>query len=134
MDMLSVGVDLVRTSTVADALASFGARYLERVFTEGEIAYAMSAPALTNARLAARFAAKEATMKALDLGERGVAWRDIEVVRSPTGAPALMLHGRALEALRERGTPTLSVSLSHESEYATAVVVSLRNAGEASSS
>ncbi|MCW5811247.1 MAG: holo-ACP synthase [Labilithrix sp.] len=131
---LSVGIDLVRTRSVEEAIAEFGDRYLRRVFTDAEVAYAMSAPApaVASARLAARFAAKEAAMKALDLGERGVGWRDIEVVRTPTGAPALALHGNAAAALQERGTPTLSVSLSHEAEYATAVVVSLHSAGKAS--
>lgn len=125
MSGLTVGVDLVRTQSVAESVAEFGERYLRRVFTDGEVAYARSVPDLMNARLAARFAAKEAAMKALDLSERGVGWRDIEVTRSASGAPSIALHGEAAAAHAERGEPALSVSLSHEGEYATAVVVSL---------
>lgn len=119
---MRVGIDLVRTSDVGASIASFGDRYLRRVFTEGEIAYATASPDQTTARLAARFAAKEATMKALDLSERGVNWNDIEVVKLPSGAPSIVLHGRAAEAAADLD---LSVSLSHEGDYATAVVLSL---------
>jgi len=122
---LTVGIDLVRTHSVAESVSAFGDRYLQRVFTDGEVAYARAVPDLMHARLAARFAAKEATMKALDLGERGVGWRDIEVIRSPSGAPSIALHGLAAAVHGERGAPALSLSLSHEGEYATAVVVSL---------
>lgn len=131
---LAVGVDLVQTSRVAESLATFGDRFLRRVFTEGEIAYATAAPDLAPARLAARLAAKEATIKALDLAERGVGWREIEVTREPSGAPSITLHGNALLAAQETsvegegGTPLLSVSLSHEGDYATAVVISIRGA------
>jgi holo-[acyl-carrier protein] synthase len=122
---MTVGIDLVRLSRIDESLATFGDRFLRRVFTEGEIAYATETPALTSARLAARFAAKEATVKALDLAERGVGWREIEVTRRPSGAPSLVLHGNALAASEEAGAPALSVSLSHEGDYATAVVISL---------
>ena len=82
---MKVGIDLVDVSRIAASIDAFGERFLRRVFTEGEIAYARSAPALTAERLAARFAAKEAAKKALEL--EGVAWRDLEVARSPNGAP-----------------------------------------------
>lgn len=123
---LRVGTDLVDTRRIAESIATFGERYLKRVFTEAEIAYANAAPAMTTQRLAARFAAKEATVKALDLAEAGVPYRDIEVVRTASGSPALVLHGRAREASEAAGSPTLEVSLSHEGDYATAVVLSLR--------
>ena len=119
-----MGIDLVQLSRVEESLATFGDRFLRRVFTEGEIAYATAAPELTPARLAARLAAKEATVKALDLVEVGVGWREIEVTRGPSGAPALVLHGNARAAAEEAGTPSLSLSLSHEGDYATAVVIS----------
>ena len=120
---MSVGIDLVRLSRIRESLASFGDRFLRRVFTDGEIAYATATPELTHERLAVRLAAKEATIKALDLVERGVGWREIEVTRSPSGAPQLMLHGNARAAAEERYAE-LSVSLSHEGDYATAVVIS----------
>jgi holo-[acyl-carrier protein] synthase len=122
---MTVGIDLVQLSRVRESMASFGDRFLRRIFTEDEIAYATAAPALTPARLAARLAAKEATVKALDLAERGVGWREIEVTRGPSGAPALVLHGNARAAAEEAGDPDLSLSLSHEGDYATAVVISL---------
>ena len=125
-ESMSVGIDLVQLSRISESLATFGDRFLRRVFTEGEIAYATSAPEHTPARLAARFAAKEATVKALDLVERGVGWREIEVTRGPSGAPRLVLHGAARAAAVEAGDPTLSLSLSHEGDYATAVVISAR--------
>jgi holo-[acyl-carrier protein] synthase len=120
-----IGIDLVQTSRIRESLAHFGERFVRRVFTEGEAAYARSVPELMPSRLAARLAAKEATIKALDLAERGVGWREIEVIRGPTGAPALVLHGAARAAAEERGAAELAVSLSHEGDYATAVVVSM---------
>lgn len=119
---MGLGVDLVQVSRIRESIATFGEAYLRRIFTSGEIAYATSAdPELAAARFAARFAAKEAAIKALDLAEVGISWRDIEVVRSPSGAPSLVLHGAALAAAPDRA---LAVSLSHEGDYATAVVTS----------
>jgi holo-[acyl-carrier protein] synthase len=118
-----VGIDLVRVSRVEESLARFGDRFMKRVFTEGEIAYATAAPSLAAERFAARMAAKEATVKALRMGHQGVGWRQIEVCRDPSGAPELRLHGRAEEIATAAGADELSVSLSHEGDYATAVVV-----------
>ncbi len=108
---------------MAESLERFGERFLRRVFTAGEIEYATSAPALSTARLAARMAAKEATVKALGLVD-GVGWRQIEVERAPSGACGLVLHGAAGDYARAAGVLSLSLSLSHEGDYATAVVVS----------
>ncbi len=123
MNGLRVGIDLVRIARVEESLARFGDRFLRRVFTEGEIAYATSAPALTAERLAARMAAKEATVKALRMAHAGVGWRQIEVLRDPSGACELVLHGKAREIAAASGYDDLAVSLSHECDYATAVVV-----------
>ena len=112
--MLRVGIDLVQVSRIADSLAQFGDRFLRRIFTDGEIAYATAAPGQTAERLAARFAAKEAAKKALALD--AVGWRQIEVVRAPSGACTLALHGIAAAG-------ELAVSLSHEGDLAAAVVV-----------
>ncbi len=117
---LRVGVDLVQISRIAESLHTFGDRFLRRVFTEQEIAYAVASPPHTHARLAARFAAKEATIKALNLVDCGVNWRHIEVCRQPSGACFLSLHGIA--AARAKGAE-LALSLSHDGDYATAVVV-----------
>jgi holo-[acyl-carrier protein] synthase len=123
----AVGIDLVLVSRVEASLARFGERFLRRVFTEGEIAYATSAPARTAERLAARFAAKEAAIKALDLAERdlGIGWRQIEVHREQSGKCRLILHGAARAAADDAGVGELSVSLTHEGDYSAAVVLAL---------
>ena len=115
---MKVGIDLVDVSRIAASIDAFGDRFLRRVFTDGELAYAQASPALTAERLAARFAAKEAAKKALDL--EGVAWRDLEVVRSPSGACHLRLHGAARVAA---GALSFALSMSHEGDHATAVVI-----------
>ena len=122
--MLRVGIDLVQISRIAASLDAFGERFLCRIFSADEIAYATSAPARTAERLAVRFAAKEATIKALDLAERGVGWRQIEVRRGANGGCALVLHGEAGEIARASGIDELAVSLSHEGDFATAIVIS----------
>jgi holo-[acyl-carrier protein] synthase len=124
-----VGIDLVRVEDVRRSLATFGEAYLRRLFTADEIAYARAPGAnadVTAERLAARFAAKEAARKALCLGEAGVGYRSIEVVRAPSGACSLALHREAREAARRGRLAELSLSMSHEGEYAAAVVVARR--------
>lgn len=122
---MPVGLDLVRVQDVADAIARFGDRYVTRVFTPAEIAYCQAAPAPLDAqRFAARFAAKEAARKVLrpGPGDAGLGWRDVEVWRAPDGGPALRLHGAAADRARVAGFPALDVSLTHEAEWAAAVV------------
>jgi holo-[acyl-carrier protein] synthase len=118
---LAVGIDLVQVSRIAESIEHFGDRFLNRIFTRAEIAYANSAPALRNERLAARFAAKEAALKALALADQGVSWREIEVTTSSSGACELRLHGRA-RALAVNADNT-ALSLSHEADLATAIVI-----------
>jgi holo-[acyl-carrier protein] synthase len=118
-----VGIDLVRISRIADSVSRFGDRFLRRIFTPDEVAYARAAPALTAERLAARFAAKEAARKALQLTD-GIDWRLIEVCRRPSGDCDLVLHDVA--AQRTRGT-SAALSMSHEGDYATAVVLAFPN-------
>ncbi len=115
---MRVGIDLVQISRIADSVAAFGDRFVRRVFTDDEVAYAGE----KMERLAARFAAKEAAKKALELD--GVSWRDIEVHRRPSGAVELRLHGSAREAA---GSAQFALSMSHEGDYATAVVVVSEN-------
>jgi len=100
-------------------LERYGQRFLNRVFTPGEIEYCRGrAP-----NLAARFAAKEAAMKALGTGFRGVAWKDIEVIRARSGAPSIKLHGRAEIRAQRLGLQEMALSLSHSRDYAVASVV-----------
>jgi holo-[acyl-carrier protein] synthase len=119
---LRVGIDLVRVGDARQALDRFGDRYLRRVFTDAEAAYCLQAPASAAERLAARFAAKEAAIKVLR-PSAWLDWRSIEVVRSPAGWTELALRGEAAELARSHGLCQFSLSLSHDGEYATAVVV-----------
>jgi holo-[acyl-carrier protein] synthase len=120
---VSVGIDLVDVGDVAESVARFGDRYVRRVYTEDEAAYARAAPAETARRLGARFAAKEAAMKTLRARDRGLSWTSIEVVVGKGGAPKLRLSGTALEAARAAGIAALSLSMTHQGPWAAAVVV-----------
>lgn len=124
-NVVALGLDVVFVPRIAESLQSFPERFEQRMFTAGEITYARSAPAQRAERLAARFAAKEAVIKALSLSEDGVDWRDIEVVRKEDGSCDLALHGAAAAALAARGGDRVIVSLSHDGEYAAAVVAVL---------
>lgn len=116
---MHMGVDLVAVASVQVSIEAFGRRYLERVFTAGERDDASGRPSA----LAVRFAAKEAVIKALDLGDGPFVLQDIEVVRAITGRPELRLHRRAARRAHELGLVHASVSLSHEADMAVAVVV-----------
>ena len=121
--ILGSGVDLCEVHRIEATVARHGRRFLERVFTEREIAYADS-KANRFERYAARFAAKEAGMKALGTGWRGgIAWRDFEVVNLPTGRPTLRFHGRAAEIAEKLGVRHIAISLTHTKEQALAMVV-----------
>lgn len=125
MRMESIGIDIVHVQRIRESMQSFGDRFTQRMFTPAEAAYAGSAPHAQAERLAARFAAKEAAIKALSLSEAGVDWRDIEVVRADDGHCTLALHGRALEAANALGISRALVCLSHDGDYAAAVVAAL---------
>ncbi len=117
-----VGVDMVEIDRIAAAVTRWGDRFLQRVYTPGEIAFCRGRAE----RLAARFAAKEAAMKALGTGRRGVGWREVEVAREPGQAPRILLHGRASRRAEFLGLDGLAVSLSHSRAYAIASVVGNR--------
>ena len=120
MQDISVGVDIIEISRVAETLKRFGERFLQRIYTPSEIAYCRGrAP-----QLAARFAAKEAAMKALGTGTRGVGWREVEVTRKGSGEPGITLHGRAAKRAGLLGIDRIALSISHSREYAVASVVS----------
>lgn len=117
--MHRVGVDIIEIPRIQQALGRWGERFLCRIYTPEEIAFCRNrAP-----QLAARFAAKEAVMKALGTGVRGVGWRDIEVVRERGQAPSIRLYGRALKRATDLKISGLVLSLSHSREYAVALVV-----------
>ena len=117
---LRVGIDLVRAATVAASIAEHGDAYLRRVYTPQEVADCKADPL----RLAARFAAKEATMKVLaPAPDAAVPWPSIEVVRNAPGAPSIRLHGPAAALAATAGLTAFALSFTHEDEYAAAVVV-----------
>jgi holo-[acyl-carrier protein] synthase len=122
-----VGIDTVSVPAIAESLGRFGERFVQRLFTAREAADAEAVPgdAARHERLAARFAAKEAVIKALDLPEAGVGWRDIELIRGANGRPSLALHGRAAAVAAEAGVHQWAVSISHDAAQACAVVVGL---------
>jgi holo-[acyl-carrier protein] synthase len=122
---LRVGLDVVEVNQVRGSLRQFGQRYLGRLFTEDEIGYAFQAREQCAERLAARFAAKEAAIKAFSLSEVGVSWRDIEVRKHPDGGCRLALHGEAAREAARLGVTDIALSLSHDGDYAGAVVTAL---------
>ncbi len=122
---LRIGVDIARISTIEATLAAFGEHFLRRIFSDDEAAYSLQVPALAGQRLAARFAAKEAAMKAFGLSEAGIGWRDIEVRRAADGSCTLALHGVAGAVAAKAGCGQVAVSLSHDGDYATAMVAAL---------
>ena len=121
--IIAIGIDLVEVSRLEEVFARRGDRFRARVFTESEINYCESLGSKF-ASYAARFAAKEAVMKALGTGwSEGVGWKDIEVMSQPGVAPAIILHKRALGRMGEIGASRIHVSLTHSGDMAIAQVV-----------
>jgi holo-[acyl-carrier protein] synthase len=117
------GIDLVEIERIQHAIDRYGARFLNRVFLGGELAYCLSKRRSAES-FAARFAAKEAASKALGTGiSHGVNWLEIEVVREPSGKPGLCFHGRAVEIALRLGVTHSALSLTHSEQFAMASVV-----------
>ena len=119
---LAVGIDVIEIARIERTLSDFGDRFLRRVYTERE----RERYAGRVAELAARFAAKEATSKALGTGIRGIRWREMEVLPNRRGKPVLLLHGSAAERAARLGLVAFDISLTHSRTEATAIVVALR--------
>jgi holo-[acyl-carrier protein] synthase len=117
--MQCVGVDIIEIARIERAIARWGERFLRRVYTEREIELCQSRAA----SLAARFAAKEAVMKALGTGIKGAGWQEVETLPNPRGQPVVYLHGRSQSRAEEIGLKGLAISLSHTREYAIASVI-----------
>lgn len=121
--ILGIGSDLAEVPRIRASRERFGERFLRRVYTENEIAYSLS-KANADERLAARFAAKEAGMKALGTGlSGGVTWKDFAVGRERSGKPTLTLSGAAADLAGRRGIERIHLTLTHTKETAMAVVV-----------
>lgn len=121
--IVGTGVDITEVGRIEAAVKRFGDRFLTRVFTPAEVRYCMDKPNAAE-RLAARFAAKEAGMKAIGTGLRhGVTWQDVEVLRLPGHRPVLQFHGNAAEFAARLGCKRTHLSLSHTAEQAIAHVI-----------
>lgn len=121
--IIGTGIDICEVPRIADSIARWGERFLQRVFTENEIRYCQSKKNSAE-RFAARFAAKEAAMKALGTGVAlGVVWTNIEVGHAPGGRPILRLLGKTAEIANKLGVTRISLSLTHTERIAMAMVI-----------
>lgn len=121
--IVGIGVDIVESERVARAVEKFSRRFLERIFTPGELAYCRCYRR-PGACYAARFAAKEAVFKALGTGlARGVRWWEVEVKNLPGGTPEVVLSGKTAALAKERGVHRVFLSLSHSKTEAVAFVI-----------
>ncbi len=123
MCVRGLGTDIVAVQRIARLVARHGDRFLSRVFRPAELTVLQRTGSAAMAGLAARWAAKEAFIKALGPRARGVPYRDVELVREASGEPRLHLHGRAASALAAAGGSRALVSVSHERDHATATVI-----------
>ncbi len=123
MSVLGIGVDLVENARIQHSLDRFGDRFLQRVFTQGEIEYSQSMK-FPARHLAARFAAKEAVSKAFGTGiGKAMGWKDIDVHRKPSGEPFVVLEGGAKKLAEERRVAAVWITLSHTEHHAMAMIV-----------
>jgi holo-[acyl-carrier protein] synthase len=121
--IVGTGVDLAEVDRIRAAIERHGRRFIDRIYTPAEIAY-VERKANRYERYAARFAAKEAGMKAIGTGwRRGVRWQDFEVANLPSGRPTLKLHGEAARIAGELGVKAISLSITHTSELGMAHVI-----------
>ncbi len=121
--ILGTGIDLAEVPRIRAAIERYGERFVARIFTEREIAY-VERKANKYERYAARFAAKEAGMKAIGTGwRRGVRWQDFEVTNLRSGRPTLTFHGAAAEFAGQLGVRQVHLSLTHTEQYGQAFVI-----------
>ena len=117
--MQLIGTDIIEISRIERAVTQWGERFLHRVYTDAELSLCrMRLPSL-----AARFAGKEATLKALGTQTKGIGWKDVEILSDSTGQPVVRLHGKALLQADYLHLDNLAISLSHSREYAMAVAL-----------
>lgn len=117
-----LGLDLVRIDRIEEMAARWGEKFLRRIFTPAEIAYCQK-KASTPQHLAARFAAKEAALKMLGTGLKGLNWLEIEIKNNQDGMPRIFLNGKAHNLAQKKGITALHLTITHEEEYAVAQVI-----------
>ena len=118
----STGIDIIEIERIKHVLKKHNLRFLKRIYTDDEVKFCRG----RTPELAARFAAKEAVMKALGTGTHGISWKDIEVLPNKRGKPLVFLYGRAAIRAKKISLRGLEISLSHSKEYALASVVGER--------
>jgi holo-[acyl-carrier protein] synthase len=124
MAIVGTGIDITEVDRVAASIKRFGDRFLNRVYTPAEIAYCKSRKRGAVQSFAARFAAKEAGMKAIGTGQRhGISWKDIEVGREPGGRPTILFHRQAKVFADKLGMKRAALSLTHTEHEAMAQVI-----------
>lgn len=124
MRIVGHGVDLVETARIGRLVETHGERFLSRCFAPGELAHADARPKRRMEHLAARFAVKEAVLKALGTGwSGGIQWTDVEVRSDASGKPTLALHGEAARIARELGAQSWSISITHAAGLAVASAI-----------
>jgi len=117
--MYRIGTDIIEIARIEQAINHWGESFLRRVYTDSELKLYHG----KSSSLAARFAGKEAVMKVLGTQNRGMSWKEIEILSDPNGKPFLRLHGRAQNQAASLGLSELAISLSHCKEYAIAFVM-----------
>jgi holo-[acyl-carrier protein] synthase len=125
MKIYGIGIDVIEVERIEEAVAEFGDRFLERIFTEEERVYC-SRQKRPELHFAARWAAKEAVSKAFGTGIGSeLAWTEVEVLRSDSGEPSLRLHGAGQSFAEREGIREVKISLTHAKSYAAANAVAL---------
>lgn len=122
MEQLRIGVDIIEISRIRRAIQRWNEHFLSRIYTVSELELYRN----KIESLAARFAGKEAAMKALNALENNISWREIEILSDLQGKPVIHLYGQALEQMNVLGLSSLDISLSHSRENAIALVIGLR--------
>ena len=123
MQILGTGTDVIEVLRIAQMIERHGELFINRVYTNNEIAYCSVRKAATQ-HYAGRWAAKEAVLKALGTGwQKGISWRDIEIRNEPGGAPKVLLQGGARDVFEQTGIHAMHISISHCRNYATAMAI-----------
>ena len=118
-----IGIDLIEVQRIREAIAKYGDRFLNRIYTKVEIEYC-STKKSAELHYAGRFAAKEAAFKAMERGWGGdISWKEIEIHNETSGAPRVVFYGKALELIQQKKIVRAHVTISHIEEHATAVVI-----------
>ncbi len=120
--ILGTGIDIVKISRIKNLIEKYGERFLKKIYTEAEIEYCQQKKIYAPS-FAARFAAKEAVLKALGTGMRNNSWQDIEVLNDDLGKPEVRLSARTAIQAQELGVRSIFLSISHEKEYSIAQIV-----------